>query len=375
MIKVRVTRKGLVGLTSASGLLALSSGLTACTAEPASLEDVEVDESAYTVMDPGTGVFELGWAYGAPTGYAFVAKGSVDEYLRARQQMTFAIPAHYLWSRLHPNEALPQDAARLQQLSAKVKVLYVKDGAVFASRAVKTTGWQGTQTWELAATTTSFNVHRRAQGVRFELTITDAGDPAAQVVLGEADFPEVPVVGGKVPNKTVLFDSVGPTMRSRVLEGGLPVRGAELAIAYTDWRAATLVDASRLDRQIGTAQSYGRFGSVEVPIYGELEYEVSYDVAIDGQWQGEKLLTANAASRLVSGWNRTAFETALSLPKKAQKLEVYFHVKTFLKVDYSRYSNIRWSKYQQGERILVAEKWDNENGVVFDNYDFTTEKR
>ena len=47
----------------------------------------------------------------------------------------------------------------------------------------------------------------------------------------------------------------------------------------------------------------------------------------------------------------------------------------FLKVDYSRYSNITSRKYADGERILVREKWDNENNAAGDNWDLATEKR
>jgi hypothetical protein len=50
-------------------------------------------------------------------------------------------------------------------------------------------------------------------------------------------------------------------------------------------------------------------------------------------------------------------------------------VKTFLVVDYSKFSNVGWRKYENGSRLLVREKWDNENGTYADNYDFTTEKK
>lgn len=65
----------------------------------------------------------------------------------------------------------------------------------------------------------------------------------------------------------------------------------------------------------------------------------------------------------------------MSVPSTAQGLQIYFHVKAFLKVDYSRYSNITWRKYADGERILVREKYDNENNAPGDNWDLATEKR
>lgn len=375
MIKVRVLRGVKAGMTGMSGLVALSSGLAACSADEVTAEDFETGESALTVMNPGTGVFELTWAYGTPTGYTFSAKNSIDEFVRAGETMTFKVPAHFMWSRLYPNEPLPNDTTRLQKLAAKVKIVYVKNGAPYASTSVSTTGWTGAQTWDLNATTNSFVVSRRAQGLRFEITVTDAADATKKVTVSPDDFLEVAVFGGTLPNKTMLFDTMGSALRTRVVEGGSPVRGSTLAIAYSDWRAGTIVDSYGIDRTIGNATSYGRFGSFQMPIQGELEYEISYAVSIDGVWQAEKALAKNDKSRIVSGFGRSGYEGSIVIPKSAQKVEVYFHVKTFLKVDYDRFSNVGWRKYGQGERILVREKWDNENGVVFDNYDFSTESR
>lgn len=376
MIKVRVVRGVQASLPIASGLIALSSGLAACTVEDATPEDLDSSDSAYTVSNPGSGVFELGWAYGTPTGYSFnLTKSTTDEYVRARENMSFSIPAHFLWSRLHPNDPMPTDVTRLEQLSAKVKAVYTKNGADFSSSTVAASAWTGTESWNLSATTPSFTVNRRAQGIRFELTIKDAGDPTASITLGADQFLEVPVIGGTLPNKTALFDNDGPNLRQRILEGGLAVRGTDLALAYTDWRAGTLIDSYAVDRQIGTQTSFSRFGAIQLPIYGELEYEVSYGVAIDGVWQDEKPLAANGKSRLLPPFGRVAYEGTVNIPKTAQGLQFYFHVKAFLKVDYSKYSNITWKKYGDGERILVREKWDNENNAPGDNWDLATEKR
>jgi hypothetical protein len=375
-IKVRVLRGVQVGLTGMSGLVALSSGVTACTADAPADESYETDDSALSVQNPGTGVMTLGWDYTTPIGFSFSAKNSTDEYVRAGEKMTFAIPAHFLWQRLYPNVSVPDDAARLKQLSAKVKIVYVKEGAVYASTSVATNGsHQGTQAYDLSALTNSFTVSKRAQGLRFELAITDAADATKKASVAASDLNEIFVIGGTLPNKTALFDNNGGALRHRILEGGNPVKGANLGIGYTDWRAATVVDSSSIDRTIGNATSYGRFGSFQMPINGELQYEITYAVAIDGVWQAEQALTANAKSRLLPGYGRVAYEGLLALPNTAQKLEVYFHVKTFLVVNYDKFSNVGWRKYEQGSRILVREKWDNENGAYADNYDFTTEKK
>ncbi len=72
---------------------------------------------------------------------------------------------------------------------------------------------------------------------------------------------------------------------------------------------------------------------------------------------------------------RVAYEGSLSIPRAGKKLEIYFHVRTFLVVDYTtKWSTVGWKKHQQGERILVREKWDNENAAAGDNFDFTVGK-
>ena len=376
-IRIRVLRGVQAGLTGMSGLVALSSAVTACTAEQAPVDDSSAsDESALTVQNPGTGVFTLAWDYSTSLGYAFSSKNSIDEYVRAGEKMTFTIPSHFLWERLYPTLPVPDDVARLKQLSAKVKVTFVKDGGATTTTTVLTNGsFEGTQTYDLSVRTAQLTVNKKATSIRFELAISDAADATKQAAVAATELSEVPVIGGSLPNKTALFDTSGSTLRQRVLEGGKPVAGAALAIAYTDWRAATLVDSSSIDRNIGNATSYGRFGAFTMPISGDLDYEITYSAAIDGVWQNEQPLAANAKSRLLPPYGRIAYEGLLALPSGAQKLEVYFHVKTFLVVDYNKFSNVGERRYAQGARLLVREKWDNENGAYADNYDFTTESK
>lgn len=376
-IRIRVLRGVQAGLTGMSGLVALSSAVTACTAEPAPVDDSSAsDEGALSVQNAGTGVFTLSWDYSTPLGYGFAAKNSIDEYVRAGEKMSFTIPSHFLWERLYPGLPVPDDVARLKQLSAKIAVTFVKDGGTATSTTVHTNGsFDGTQSYDLEVHSAQFTVNKKATSIRFALAISDAADATKHASVAANELTEIPVIGGSLPNKTALFDTTGATLRQRVLEGGKPVAGAALAIAYTDWRAATLVDSSSIDRNIGDATSYGRFGAFTMPISGDLEHEITYSVAIDGVWQNEQPLTANAKSRLLPPYGRIAYEGQLAVPNGAQKLEVYFHVKTFLVVDYAKFSNVVDRRYAQGARLLVREKWDNENGTYADNYDFTTQSK
>jgi len=366
-----------------SGLLTLSSGVSACTAEGAPGDDTStstVVENALTISTaltvPGTGTLDLEYDYATPLGYAFTARSSTDEFVRAGEKLSFSIPLHFLWSRLYPDAATPDDLARLEKISAKVKVLYSHPALSLAASNVTTNrAFTGTQTYDRTAHTGSFTVNRKATGLRFELVITDAADATKRATVAATDLPEIPVFGGTLPAKTALFDTSGSTFRQRLIEGGNPIAGAALAIAYTDWRAATLVDSSSIDRTIGNATAFGRFGSFQMPINGELVNEITYATAVDGVWTEEQPLTANAKSRVMPPNGRVAYEGSLTIPVSGQKLEIYFHVRTFLVVDYAKFQNVGWKKYQQGERILVREKWDNEHGAPGDNYDFTTDPR
>ncbi len=319
MIKVRVVRGIQASLPLASGFIALGVGMTACANTADSAETTSVDESQFTVANPGTGVFELGWAHGTPTGFGFVAKGTTDEYVRVQQTMTFAIPAHFIWAQLHSSQSIPSDLARLKKLSAKITVSYLKNGASYTGTSVAANGWEGDQAGTLNATSESFVVDRKAQAMRFSLELTDSGNGGSTIVkmLDENSFFTQAVIGGTLPEKTLLFDSNGSKLRSRVLEGGRPVQDAELSIAFTDWRASTVVNASKVDREIGTTESFGRFGASEIPVYGELDQEISYVVSIDGVAQAEAPLVANGRSRLLPA-NRIAYEGSVTIPAGAQ---------------------------------------------------------
>ena len=358
MIKIRVVRGIQAGLPIASGVIAVTGGMTATCSSTEATDASTSGENNLTSSDPGTGSFEVTYAYGTTTGYAFTAKNSTDEYVRAQEKMTFNLPAHFLWSSLYPGQQLPSDPARLKQLSATVTVSFIKAGGTYASASVATTAWNGTQAYDLASPTESFSVDRAAESMRFSLAIKDGGaSPPVSKTLADGAFLDQPVIGGALPNKTALFDSNGAAMRSRVLEGGNPVAGASLAVAYTDWRAATIVDSTSIDQNIGTETSYSRFGPIAVPVSGKLEYDITYKLTVDGQTGDAQPLTADAASKLLPA-GRTAYEASVSVPQSAQNVSISFHIKAYLKADYSAHPNMTEKKYADGQRVLVREQDD-----------------
>ncbi len=386
-INVRILRGVQTGLTGMSGLVALSGGAAACTGEaPPRGESLGCTSSAVTVQDAGTGVFSLAMAYGYQVAFhwEFSAKNSTDEYVRVGEKMSFDLPANLLWEVIHHADATPRpDVARLKQLSAVVTVFFVDSAGVSSQASVATNGsFSGSQTYDLTLPTSAFVIPAKTSGLRFEIRVNDAQDSERVGRKPSSEFNEVRVVGGNVPTKTLLFDTDYARFRQRILEGGKPVSGAELAIAYTDWRAKALVDSSSIDAVIGTQTSYGRFGSFQRPIQGDLVYEITYAAGVDGAWQAERPLTANGQSPWLpssgpSGQvphsERTAYEGLLQLPAGASRLELYFHVKTYLDVNYDKFTDVNSRRYENGARFLVREKWDNENGAYADNYGFGIE--
>jgi hypothetical protein len=192
--------------------------------------------------------------------------------------------------------------------------------------------------------------------------------------LSDLDFDAVPVFGGELPRKHVLFDNSGSTLRQRVVEGGGLVPNATVVVTYTDWRADEIVNKTAIDRQIGTAQSYSRFGLITVPIYGQIEYVVT--AGYDPGWGfSTASLPATQTSRVINQTGRTAYESTLYVPNDgATDLQMYFHVQAYLVADYSSYgSSVLTRKYNQGDRILVRDAYDNKDGQAFSNYDVPVE--
>jgi hypothetical protein len=361
MVKVRV-----IG-TGASALALLGVHELGCAAPTAPESDAESAAAALT--NAGTGTLDLQATYGTPA-FLFQATNSTDEFVRTGEKMTIGLPAVTLWERLHPTDPLP-DVARLQQLTASVKVSHLHAGAAYKTSTVVTSSWSGTdQPWALTAHSGAFTVGAKADTLSFDVAITDKGAPGVTAHIAASDLLAVPVFGGELPKKHAIFDTLYAASRQRVVEGGSPVAGADVVLTYTDWRGATLVDEASIDREIGTVTAYGRFGPYTMPIYGDLAYDVSFGVDFgDGVgFHPEAPLPATPTSRLLPPFGRTGYEAPISVPATATKVDLYLHVKATLIVDYTKYQNVTERRYAQGDRILMREKWDNAGGVAGQNY-------
>lgn len=363
-MQITIKKQWATRLAGVSGAMSMGAALVGCTAEAEPEIELVGDDEAE--LHAGTGSFQLGWSY-TDAGVSFTARGSIDEFTRVGQVMGAELPAFQLWSLLHPEESLP-DADRLKKLRAEV-VLHLIDGDKKA-RTIKLRqdGFRGSESYDLTITTRAYTIPRNVDTIRFSLRVTDSGDAKASYTAGPEGLGEIAVFGGDGRNATLVLDTMGSAKRERVIEGSLR-DDSTVQVAYTDWRAQALVDSGSIDRYVGKTRSSGRFGPIEMPIFGELEYEVSFGYAIDGAWQPALALTAAEASRVVPLPGRKSYEGKIALPKGATNLASFMHVRAFLKVDYSKYGEVMDRRYADGARILMRERWDNVGNAAGQNYE------
>ncbi len=382
MMKVKVRKVGAVVL-GASSLLGATETITGCSADTTSPDTsgepdgIALGEasSAYSITNPGSALLTLNGTYGGWEYELMLSNSTTDEFVRSGETLSVMIPAWFVWQRLHADQWEEPALERVQKTKAHLALHYYRDGHEVSSQTLTTSGYTGEAYWILYATTESFVVPAGVDEIRVGFAFTDDDDAAATGSIDVSVVRPVTVFGGDLPDKTVLFDNDGQTLRQRILEGGAPVRGADLSVGYTDYRADTVVDASKLDRRIGKQQAYTRFGSGIADMFGMLVHEVSIGVYFDdGQgWREEQLLTAKANSTFAPQNWRTSYEGRVAIPSNATKMQVYYHIKTWLVADYSRYGGQITEKwYQDGQRILLAEKWDNPAGPS-SNYDLGVE--
>ena len=80
-------------------------------------------------------------------------------------------------------------------------------------------------------------------------------------------------------------------------------------------------------------------------------------------------LSATESSRVVAMRGRTTFQGKVPVAAGAKKLSAYVHVKAFLVAD-THGAEMVDRRYAEGARILLAERWDNLDGVAGRNYAF-----
>jgi hypothetical protein len=362
MIKVRITR----GMTT--GLVALSTSLAACSVANEEGDLVESSEAAITQQTiesiAGTGQFALhGWSLN----YQSTSGG--DEFIRVTEKMRMKIDYQYFVMLLQGQEPTIDAilAGDPQKLSAKVKLTYTKFDDTKQTVELAKATWKTTN-GIVTGDSPQFAIPKGVKRVKVEVVAEYVKDGAKKSVLaiGSQGIPnEFTVFGAYLPNKLALFDTVGGTKRTRVVEGNGIVKGSGLTLTLTDWRLDTVVDKSTLDLRYGRQNNYSRFGTNIVDAIGQLEYVVSAAYSTDGgaTWQGvdfQKVMKADVFAQTES-W-RFAFQKFIGIPANAKGVKVAFHVQAYLQVPNYYPGQVFDARYAPGSRILLKDVWDNNDG-------------
>jgi hypothetical protein len=370
MLKMKVLRRGAVHVAGGSTLVLFGTANLGCSAPVQEGATASRDEAQRAAIDEG--YLDFNYQPGTPLNLGFVPYSAADEFIHTGEQLDVRVAVFTLWYRLYPNEPFPTEVQRAESLRADFRIIFQKDGVTVSELRLASGAWTGSDVWSLNASTPTFLVPTTGvDEIAFEVTISDTANEGHTVNFAADDFPSVQVFGGELPQKHLLFDNVGVSLRNRIIERGDLVRNNPFALSYSDWRANTLIDSASVDREIGRATGYGRFGPYEMPIYGEIVYEISYGLARDGNFAAELPLVANTNSRVLPyGQGRTAYEA--NVYAYGNVVSLYFHVKPYLYADYSKYSNVTQKRYSDYQRIFLAdrERWDNLDGQAYRNYDF-----
>ncbi|MBI2388806.1 MAG: hypothetical protein HYV09_04235 [Deltaproteobacteria bacterium] len=372
MVKITV-RKASVALLGAA---ALAQGAAACAPSADRAEDSAYEttigskSAAYSVPSPGEAKLVVDYFYsgsGAPQKTFVVQESTTDEFLRVGQKLTLNVPGWAITA-LVQTDTGNVDVDNVSKSKVRLAITWLHGPAVLSQEVVKVASWnaEGMYGWP-DAITEAFVIPKGATGMRVAVEATSPDGTKT----GREVFREVPVFGGELPNKHVLFDLGGDGPRSRVLERGAPIAGAELSLAYTENRAERLVDVGSVDRRIGRVKTYNpRFGTHEADVFGEIVHIIAVGYDFGGGWQKQELVSS-PQSYVRYGKSQ---ETRLHVPDGATKLSMYFHVKTYLVAKYPTYGEVTERRYGEGEWILMRERYDNPSGAGT-NFAFDTETK
>ncbi len=307
--------------------------------------------------------------------------GTRDEFLRVGDTYKLSFNTRAMWRLFHRDSWAAPAIEQVKRVRVKAVATYFKAGAqvgtadMFADEIIGA----GTLSEPMQVQSQAFTLPSGVDMMSLQVTPFDIGAGAAPLAATQSYTMTVGIYGSDQASKNVIFDNLGNSKRQRIVEGGAIMQGGAVTLAYTDWRSDMLVTRFGMETQIGESRSQGRFGEITIPIFGKIVHEVSYGVFFDdgGGWRAEAPLKAVMSSLLVSrsveSIPRTTHESRLALPANATRMELYFHLKTYLVVDYAGWpaeKSTFW--YQQGERRLVKEVWDNRDGANT-NYEFPLE--
>jgi hypothetical protein len=366
MIKVRFLTQ-----VTATGAAILSLPMVGCAASHA--DGVSTGAQAETGITAGAGTLTM---HSYDLGYASSTGG--DEFLRVGERLTAAIAFSEAVEMLYVGDAGDEDAIAAinrdpSKLKLSLKVLATKfDDTKVDLPAMPMTFAPGPG-GVVAATSPEFSIPAGMKriAVDFFAEYPQNGAPMKRMLLQthgvKNDFP---VFGAYAPNKLALFDTMGSDKRTRIVEGGGVVAGANLTVAITDWRLDTVVDKTSLDLRYGKQESYSRFGTGIVDAIGNLTYAVSAVISTDGgntfsPLALDQVQNADVLGPNLYGW-RAAYEKLVQIPANAgPNVQIAFHVQAFLDVPSYYPGQIMDAKYSPGQRVLLKDIWDNNGGANY----------
>ena len=297
-----------------------------------------------------------------------------DEYLHAGQSFTLAIGAS--------DRFFVSDQGFWSQSSIDGDAKFFRGGAVVGTTPVSfPDGFAANANPMLrVATSAALTIPDGVDSVTFELTQHYQPDPALGINNNLAPIQTAPmvVIGAYTPDKLALFDTDNGATRDRVLEGGDLVAGADVTLAYTDYRVETVLDSTHLDLSVAQVEEVddrgGDYGPPQ-PLDGTVDYEVWASVYdnVNG-WTPEVQLTENQQPELLVQTDqkqpRFDFTRLVAVPASANSVQVYFHTKAFLTAPTSYYGKVISQRFAPGSRTQIADHYDNPNGAST-NYSFT----
>lgn len=360
MIKVRI----LTGVTAAGAAAVALPTLAGCTANADDAQDVGVGTENNTESVAGSGVIALhGWSLD----YRSTSGG--DEFVRVGEKMKVTVDFQYLVMLLGYRDSAAPPAINNDptKLKASVKLTFTKFDGTKSDRALPAVTWKQGASNITYGESDEFAIPSGVKKLELEVTAeyTTNAPQKVDLLAGAGIQREFVVFGAFAPNKLALFDTMGADRRTRIVEGGGLVKGANVTISVTDWRLDTIVDRMRLDTNIGEQQSGSRFGPTIIPANGQLEYEVEAVVSTDnGQTYKpvglSKVMRPDVFAR-AEGW-RYALQAETGIPADASNVKIAFHVKAYLKVPNYYQGQIMNPRYAPGERVLLRDTWDNNGG-------------
>ena len=358
-------------------LLATTAG--ACVAPGLASEENQETVSSAALRDAGALTLSLRTVISSDRDIPFafqLAKPSEttrDEFVRAGAKLTLRVPTYELWANLYPDRVEPyDDIARVSQVKLDIRIQGFAKGAPVSDVTMRTehfSGGDGRTSFDMEATTDAYVVPS-VDTLKLTATLIDERDGTSK------SFPwgiqDAHVFGADANVKTCVFDENAGARRERVIEDGDVAGGDQIRVAYSEWRSDNIARRYDLEgagkRYIGRGKNSGG-RDIVTDVLGPLVNDVTMGVSFDGtHFNAEEALAASPMPRLL-GYPQETLEKTISLPATATKLQVYFHVKTYVVATYNhgQYHDVTL-RLPEGSRELVGERWDNRGGVSGANY-------